>query len=401
MIRAVAAFLFWFALVGVASAQNCSSYPPTFTYPNPLTNGTNANADQVMADFNAVRNCVMTLPAPPTSALSDVDRQNILLESIYQAKLFGGYRRQINRFSDGYKASDGINAASSFNYSVNTTNGKVSPTSSAGSYTAQITASFTTDSPSGNSGYTTRQLLPAGSGGVTGGYVRITLTAPTGNSFSTDSVYIGHAGTAPNFDGSQVPVTFSGGSSSVTVSPGSTVVSDEIAYAYDNTKALIIAIHHTSQFVRYVSGLASTYNGYQKASVNEAATTSVSGYSSSSGLALAVSKVESAPATPSNMTLVSTSQTADASVSNGRVLLEYDNSANPTLNTDLTAEVTCNGGANWASAALSTVSSNGQTGHKIAETSDTACTSGTSFAARIKTSNSKNVPIYGASLTVH
>jgi hypothetical protein len=37
----------------------------------------------------------------------------------------------------------------------------------------------------------------------------------------------------------------------------------------------------------------------------------------------------------------------------------------------------------------------------VAETVDQATTAGTSFAARIKTLNNKNIPIYGVSLTVH
>lgn len=102
-----------------------------------------------------------------------------------------------------------------------------------------------------------------------------------------------------------------------------------------------------------------------------------------------------------NMTLVTASQTADSSVSNGRVLIEFDNTASPTLNTDLTVEVTCNGGTNWTAASLSSVTSYSQGGRKVVESVDQACTSGTSFAARIRTLNNKSVPIYGVSLTVH
>lgn len=43
----------------------------------------------------------------------------------------------------------------------------------------------------------------------------------------------------------------------------------------------------------------------------------------------------------------------------------------------------------------------GQNGRRVAETADTACTSGTTFAYRLKTANNKNVPIYGAAITVH
>jgi hypothetical protein len=107
------------------------------------------------------------------------------------------------------------------------------------------------------------------------------------------------------------------------------------------------------------------------------------------------------PDTAGNMTLVTTMQTADSSVSNARVLLEFDNAASLSLNADLTVEVTCNGGTNWTLATLSAVTSNSQSGRKVAETADTACTSGTSFGARIKNANGKVAPIYGLSLTVH
>lgn len=103
---------------------------------------------------------------------------------------------------------------------------------------------------------------------------------------------------------------------------------------------------------------------------------------------------------PADMTLVTIAQTADATVSNARVLIEYDNTATPTLNTDLIVEVTCDGGANWSAATLSSAGT-GQAGRKVAETADTACTSGTSVQARITTDNGKSVPIHGLTLTWH
>ena len=55
MIKEILAALFALCLVsgaGTASAQSCN------TYPNTLTNGTSADANQVMANFNYVLNCV-------------------------------------------------------------------------------------------------------------------------------------------------------------------------------------------------------------------------------------------------------------------------------------------------------------------------------------------------------
>ena len=66
MIRSVAAgLLFWFAIVSSASAQTCS-------VPNTLTNGTNADATQVMANFNALLTCVnsQAAAAAPRSYLA-------------------------------------------------------------------------------------------------------------------------------------------------------------------------------------------------------------------------------------------------------------------------------------------------------------------------------------------
>ena len=102
------------------------------------------------------------------------------------------------------------------------------------------------------------------------------------------------------------------------------------------------------------------------------------------------------------MTLVTTSQTADSTVGSGRVLLEYDPVSATTLNTDLTADVTCDGGSHWASGTLS-AAGKGQAGRSVAETSDTSCgaNTGTSFAARISTLNNKIVNVYKSGLVVH
>lgn len=99
-----------------------------------------------------------------------------------------------------------------------------------------------------------------------------------------------------------------------------------------------------------------------------------------------------------DMTVVTAYQTADNSVSNARVLIEFDNGDSPTLNTDLTADVTCDGGANWSPASLVLVTAHSQDGRSVAETALTTCTAGTSVAARIKTANNKYVPIHGLAL---
>ncbi len=106
-----------------------------------------------------------------------------------------------------------------------------------------------------------------------------------------------------------------------------------------------------------------------------------------------------------NMTLVTTPQTADTTVSWMRLLMEIDPISSITLNTDLTGEVSCDASAgtpHWASATFSSVGK-GQAGRTVIESADTSCgaNTGTSFAARVKTFNSKNVNTYKLTETVH
>src|SRR5438067_1919711 len=77
MIRTVVAVLsaLWLSL-SPAAAQNCA-------VSNTLTNGQNADATQVMANFNAILNCVNNLPSATTplanSLAADVALNNTIL----------------------------------------------------------------------------------------------------------------------------------------------------------------------------------------------------------------------------------------------------------------------------------------------------------------------------------
>lgn len=323
-----------------------------------------------------------TFAVPPGTggggALSDADRQNILLESIYTAKLFAGYRRQINRFADGYKATDGINAGSSSNFSVNTSGGFVAPS------ITETAVSFNTNSGSGpfsGNTYIDRTIAILNS-------VTVTKIGVFSTSAQTLKLKIAKQNSTTNFD----------------------IVAD---YSFAHPGGGYADLTLPAQFVVPATG---TYNlgfwvpgnsDFTPANANRSLISGDQGVQSGLSGWTATSSAIVTPlrysyiSTINNMTVITTIQTADASVSNGRVLIEYDNSASPTLNTDLTVEVTCNGGTNWTAASLSAVTSNSQGGRKVAETVDQASTSGTAFAARIKTLTNKLIPVYGLSLTVH
>ena len=99
-----------------------------------------------------------------------------------------------------------------------------------------------------------------------------------------------------------------------------------------------------------------------------------------------------------NMTVVTTAQTSDASVSTARALVEYNPVDSIALNTDLTVDLSCNGGTNWTAGTLSLVTAYSQTNRSVAETNTTSCTSGTSFQARVKSLNNKSVQVYGTTI---
>ena len=103
-----------------------------------------------------------------------------------------------------------------------------------------------------------------------------------------------------------------------------------------------------------------------------------------------------------NMTLVSTTTTAQAAPTKGDIVFTYTNGAgSTTLGTDLTAEFSADGGSTWTSMTLGSEGTTG--GHNIATAHDVTLTStsGTSMAYRIKTLNqsaSKTTRIQAVSL---
>jgi len=102
-----------------------------------------------------------------------------------------------------------------------------------------------------------------------------------------------------------------------------------------------------------------------------------------------------------DMTLQSTSTTAEAAPTKGDIVMTYTNgSGTATLNTDITAEFSANNGTNWTSMTLVAQGSTGT--HLIVSAHDvTVGTAGTAMKYRIKTLNqsaSKETRVQAVSL---
>lgn len=324
--------------------------------------------------------CTITTSGTCTIQLAAAYRQNDGLDRIYASKAISDYRRTVNAFADGYKASAGINGGSSINWSLNTTNGCVGPSASGATVTIN---SATTTAGIGTLSIVDRTTAVLNSQTVTSIGVYSTSAV-------TFTIKIVKRNSAGNYD-----VVVNQGSA-VHAGAGWQDFALSSSYAVPGTGTYYLAAYTTTGTVNSTG-----------ASISRARSgaTNISG----TGVTLTEDTGDAYPMRYSygsgvnNMTVVTTAQTTDSTVTKGRVLLEWSPIDATTLNTDLTAELSCNGGTNWTSASLSAVTaySGGSTQRNVAESADTTCgTSGTSFAARIKSLNNKNLQIYGTSINV-
>lgn len=331
------------------------------------------------------------------TALLDSDRA-LFMALANQAKLLTGYQRFGSIFADGYKASDGVDAGSS-GHTVDTTNGLIKPAVTTANNMSKTVATI----GSGWNNYTVRQLITAAEFAHNGTKVRLTLVCAGATGTGLDSLYIGQqaaAGNAWDFASTPTQITVNG-STSITVPPTGTIQTDWITFNFDKTKNHIISFNFTNVTNNNtsLSGLGANYNAYFKASADEAAALTPSGYTAASGALNLVSAIDVQTGI-NNLTLITTPQTLDVSASRGRLVMEVNPVEALTLGTDLTAEITANGGTNYALAALSLVG-RGKGSNRLYESADVDLTDGTSFAARIKSLTNKNFEIHRLALGVY
>lgn len=356
-----------------------------------------ANSDARLATQRAVKAYVDAGGGGGGGSYPDEARRNLLLNTIYQSKSFAEYRRAVNVFATGFKgasdATNGILTGSSSNYVVTpgtagAATGNVAPTINA---PARVSPNNMTSN-----------VLPAP---FVASASRSDINAPW-NAYDgsvADPAGVWYASGLPNWNQLDFGTATAVGSYTIQhraaggadVYPAAWTIKGSNTGAFTGEEVTVDTqsgqVFSVSQTRTYTLSSPVSYR-YLRITITASGGTVG---------ALLGELTYFSPPTANNMTLVTAAQTADSAVSNARVLIEYDGTAVPTLNTDFTVEVTCDGGSHWTAATLSLVTSYSQGGRKIAETADTACTPGTDFRARIKILNGKNVPIYGVSATVH
>lgn len=395
------------------------------------------------ATFDGTNWVILTYYSSASSGSGDVSN-NDLLNWIYQAKAFAGYRRGINLFADGFKAADGINAGASSGYTLNTTLGNVTQpvvfdaqtvsvlhmNGTNGSTTFTDATGLRTWTTAGNAQIATAtSKFGGGSGSFDGNGDYVLAPTSTDFDFAADFTIdfwanistLGRINTMVcREDGSGNAAIMCRIDASNNTDFFYRDAANNIIGRIQVAAAISTAAWNHFAYVRNGSNFTLYKNGVSIGTATSAAvgTTSYAfpvavggrqgtaieallGYMDEVRISKGIARwtanftpptAEYTGATAA-MTLVSTAQTTPASTK-VRALLEYDNVDTPALNTDLSVEVTCNGGTNWQPATL-VAAGVGQSGRFVAESGDTTCVAGTSIAMRIKNLNSKSIPIYG------
>lgn len=343
--------------------------------------------------------------SPPTdltpieNQINNIERQ-ALHTMLELADLKGDRLGFVDGIADPFDDESDVDVVASQNEVYNPSTDQYSPVVTGETFVTTNTPSLDTDTP-GHGGQLIRQRIPASLFSASGDQVRLTFAAvASGNSTIIAHCFVGHAGAAQNFDGSQVRVTF-GGANGATIGAGSGfLVSDAVAFALDKTKDLIISMEFAATSdARVSAGAPASYIRYVKAGTGEAGATSVSGYAATpSRIWVPIVKIEArtAPGSVANMTLVSKAFAAAYVPARARLALQAIPHDAITANTDLKGFVSRNGGANWSQATL--VLDPG-TGLYVDDNIDlSAQPSGTSMRWKSANENNKNIDHSGVSL---
>lgn len=144
-------------------------------------------------------------------------------------------------------------------------------------WTVAFSDTFTTNE-AGWGDYTMRQLFDPSQLTGSGSSIRLTIETSSAQACIIDKLYVGHQSSAANFDGNQVQL-FNNGSSLFTFTPGVPIRTDSATFAYDRTRGLIVSAHFDPsglEALRYSIGVGTNY--YKGPAIDEAAQTTVTGY---------------------------------------------------------------------------------------------------------------------------
>lgn len=154
-------------------------------------------------------------------------------------------------------------------------------------FATAINAAGTYSNDAARSGYTIVDKFLVGAITATGTTIELVIEGGTAAGTLND-VFIGKvaiAGNAYDFDGNQVRVTWNGGSSSLSLTAGSQLVtSDQISFTIDGSSAILVAFNiGTTSSIGRNTALTTNFLTYIKSAIQEAGTTAkATGYTATS-----------------------------------------------------------------------------------------------------------------------
>lgn len=317
--------------------------------------------------------------------------KNDALLALEVADLKGSRMGMAGGIADAFDDETGVNTGGSTNQAYDAANDWYAPvTTSSTVFSRAISGS------DGLAGYTVRTRIKAGQISSSGSKIR--LNFQISGAGVLQKMYVGYpaaTGDAYDFVAAPTQVTFDGGSPSRTFSAAGSVASDIMNFALDNTKDLLVSWYVTGSG-NAINASSTNVDSYHK-SGDDAASVDATGYTASANYSRGIASVETGFST-SNMTLVSAAYTAANVPSTARVALQLVEPVAITINTDVTAEVSRDGGTTWTAVTLAL--STNLNGVKVYEGIATISgqPSGTSMRWRVKTVNNKNVDVSGVVL---
>jgi hypothetical protein len=319
------------------------------------------------------------------------------LTAIHSSQAIGQPVFMGNGLVDGFGGDGGINAGASSGYVLDPTNGRVMNAGNPLQQVDCIPAMSLSVNDVGWTGNTIRQQFASAK--VLQGGTKFRILFKGGASGATfTSVYAGHGAGGGAFNGSQIQVTFGGGSSTLTLSANEEEWSDWMTYTVTAGTAILVSGQCTAGgTIGRQNSVSSDYTFYFK-SGTDASGTSGSGYTSSASALLWVEEIEvEQPATTSNIVLVTApfefTDFAPAQLKISGIIEAIDAL---TLNTDVTVEVSRDGGANWTTATMTQLKALGpKTYFETNIVSVTGQPAGDDVAVRYKTLNQKRCYLHG------
>lgn len=319
------------------------------------------------------------------------------LTAIHSSQAIGQPVFMGNGLVDGFGGDGGINAGASSGYVLDPTNGRVMNSGNPLQQVDCIPSVSLSVSNGGWTGNTIRQRF-AGAKVLQGGTkFRILFKGGTSGATFT-AVYAGHGASGAAFTGNQIPVTFGGGSSTLTLTANEEEWSDWMTYTVTAGTAFLVSGQCTAGgTVGRLNPANSDYSFYFKAGT-DASGTSGSGYTSSLSDLLWVEEIEvEQPATTANIVLVTAAfEFTDFAPTQLKISGVIEALDALTLNTDVTIEVSRNGGTNWTAATMTQLKALGpKTYFETNIASVTGQPAGDDIAVRYKTLNQKRCYLHG------